>query len=103
MPTFGKRKALAKVAALWQARRDGRLSLEEFPDDDKIVATYRKGVAKGILKVMGKMGISTLHSYKGAQIFEAVGLRDEVIERTGKIHRRRVYGNDVCFREHHLY
>jgi glutamate synthase (NADPH/NADH) large chain len=67
--------------ALWQARRDGRLSVEEFPDDDKIVATYRKGVAKGILKVMGKMGISTLQSYKGAQIFEAVGLRDEVIDR----------------------
>ncbi|NLS98279.1 MAG: glutamate synthase large subunit [Planctomycetaceae bacterium] len=67
--------------ALWQARRDGRLSPEEFPDDDKIVATYRKGVAKGILKVMGKMGISTLQSYKGAQIFEAVGLRDEVVDR----------------------
>ncbi len=67
--------------ALWQARRDGRLSEVEFPDDDKIVATYRKGVAKGILKVMGKMGISTLQSYKGAQIFEAVGLCDEVVDR----------------------
>src|SRR5690606_22076228 len=37
-------------------------------------------VAKGILKVMAKMGISTAQSYKGAQIFEAVGIADEVIE-----------------------
>ena len=42
-----------------------------------LVAKYRKGVAKGMLKVMAKMGISTLQSYKGAQIFEAIGLRDE--------------------------
>ena len=34
-----------------------------------------------MLKVMAKMGISTLHSYKGAQIFEAVGLADEIIEK----------------------
>lgn len=66
--------------ALWQARRDGWLDPREFPEDDKIVSAYCKGVAKGMLKVMAKMGISTLQSYKGAQIFEAVGLRDEVIE-----------------------
>ena len=41
-------------------------------------AKYRTGVAKGMLKVMAKMGISTLQSYKGAQIFEALGLKDEV-------------------------
>ena len=41
--------------------------------------TYRKSVGKGILKVMAKMGISTLQSYKGAQIFEALGLAPEVI------------------------
>ena len=67
--------------SLWQARRDGLCEDAEFTDDDKIVAAYRKGVKKGILKVMAKMGISTLQSYKGAQIFEAVGLKDEVIER----------------------
>jgi glutamate synthase (NADPH/NADH) large chain len=67
--------------ALWQARRDGLLDGEKLSDDDKIVASYRKAVAKGMLKVMAKMGISTLQSYKGAQIFEAVGLRDEVINR----------------------
>jgi len=66
--------------ALWQSQRDGLLSSDQY-DDDKIVAAYRKGVAKGMLKVMAKMGISTLQSYKGAQIFEAVGLATEVIER----------------------
>ncbi|HEX2465718.1 MAG TPA: glutamate synthase large subunit, partial [Thermoanaerobaculia bacterium] len=66
-------------ASLCRERRLGRLSAEN-PDDATVIAHYRKGVAKGMLKVMGKMGISTLQSYKGAQIFEAVGLRDEVIE-----------------------
>ncbi|MCH9696771.1 MAG: glutamate synthase large subunit [Gammaproteobacteria bacterium] len=66
--------------ALWQARRDGLMEAE-MTDDAAIVSAYRKAVAKGILKVMAKMGISTLQSYKGAQIFEAVGIRDEVIER----------------------
>ncbi|MEE2937995.1 MAG: glutamate synthase large subunit [Planctomycetota bacterium] len=65
--------------ALWQSRRDGLM--DPSMDDDKVVAAYRKGVAKGMLKVMAKMGISTLQSYKGAQIFEALGLRDEVIDK----------------------
>ncbi|MAI69902.1 MAG: glutamate synthase large subunit [Rhodopirellula sp.] len=64
--------------ALWQARRDGLM--DPSLDDDKVVAAYRKGVGKGMLKVMAKMGISTLQSYKGAQIFEALGLKDEVID-----------------------
>ncbi len=42
---------------------------------------YIKAVNKGVLKVMSKMGISTLASYRGAQIFEAVGLNKEVIHR----------------------
>ncbi len=66
--------------ALWMARREGLTNAEEFCDDQSLVGAYRKGVAKGMLKVMAKMGISTLHSYKGAQIFEAIGLRDEVID-----------------------
>ncbi|MEM1069230.1 MAG: glutamate synthase large subunit, partial [Planctomycetota bacterium] len=65
--------------ALWRSRRDGLM--DPSLDDDKVVAAYRKGVAKGMLKVMAKMGISTLQSYKGAQIFEALGLRDEVINK----------------------
>ena len=48
---------------------------------ENAVKNYNKAVAKGIIKVMNKIGISTLHSYRGAQIFEALGLSNEFIER----------------------
>jgi len=50
---------------------------------------YHKAVNKGILKILSKMGISTLQSYRGAQIFEALGLKEAVIERcfTGTVSR----------------
>jgi len=41
---------------------------------------YRRGINKGLLKIMSKMGISTIASYRGAQLFEAVGLADEVVD-----------------------
>jgi len=47
----------------------------------ELFKNYRNAAAKGLLKVMSKMGISTLQSYKGAQVFEAVGLADEVVDR----------------------
>ncbi|MBL6705218.1 MAG: glutamate synthase subunit alpha [Planctomycetaceae bacterium] len=85
--------------ALRQSRIDGML--EEKYTDEKIVYTYRKAVAKGMLKVMGKMGISTLASYKGAQIFEAVGLNSEVIEKcfVGTASRIAGVGFDVLAEE----
>ena len=68
--------------SLWQARRDGYLEdATHIGDDDDVVEAYKKASGKGMLKVMAKMGISTLQSYKGAQIFEAVGLAEEVIDR----------------------
>ena len=67
--------------ALWDARRNGYLEdTTHIENDLDVVKAYKKGVEKGILKVMAKMGISTLQSYKGAQIFEAVGIATEVIE-----------------------
>lgn len=78
--------------SLFQAKRDGLLEEKEYPNDDSIVYDYRKGVAKGMLKVMAKMGISTLQSYKGAQIFEAVGLAEEVIARCFKGTASRIKG-----------
>jgi len=75
--------------SLWQASRDGML---EEKDEDKIVSQYRKAVAKGMLKVMAKMGISTLASYKGAQIFEALGLQNDVIDRCFKGTSSRIQG-----------
>jgi glutamate synthase domain-containing protein 2/glutamate synthase domain-containing protein 1/glutamate synthase domain-containing protein 3 len=53
----------------------------ELLDDEESQAKAVKGIAKGILKTMSKMGISTLTSYCGAQIFEAVGLAPELVER----------------------
>ncbi len=50
-------------------------------DPAKAEKNYIKAAGSGILKVMSKMGISTLHSYRGAQIFEAVGLGKPVIDR----------------------
>ncbi|RLQ23481.1 glutamate synthase large subunit [Seongchinamella sediminis] len=41
---------------------------------------YRKGINKGLLKIMSKMGISAVSSYRGAQLFEAVGLSREVVD-----------------------
>ncbi|MFN7953798.1 MAG: glutamate synthase large subunit [bacterium] len=49
-------------------------------DLETAVAKYQKAVLKGVLKTMSKMGISTLESYRGAQIFEAVGLGKELID-----------------------
>jgi glutamate synthase (NADPH) large chain len=50
-------------------------------DYQKAQDNYIKSVNKGILKVLSKMGISTLRSYRAAQIFEAVGIKEEVIDR----------------------
>ncbi len=60
-----------------------------------------KGIAKGLLKTMSKMGISTISSYCGAQIFEAVGLAPELVERyfTGTPSRIGGIGADVLARE----
>ncbi|HEY4141303.1 MAG TPA: glutamate synthase large subunit [Pseudolabrys sp.] len=56
-------------------------SLPGKPTDDKeIIKKYIKAVGKGLLKVMSKMGISTYQSYCGAQIFDAVGLRQEFVD-----------------------
>jgi glutamate synthase (ferredoxin) len=47
----------------------------------KAVKNYAKAAAKGVVKVCSKMGISTIHSYLGAQIFEAIGLNQNVIDK----------------------
>jgi glutamate synthase (NADPH/NADH) large chain len=50
-------------------------------DDKELVKRYIKSIDKGLLKVMSKMGISTYQSYCGAQIFDAVGLRQEFVDK----------------------
>ena len=47
----------------------------------KAIQNFNSAIAKGILKVMNKIGISTLHSYRGSQIFEALGLRKKFVDK----------------------
>ncbi|PIQ83467.1 MAG: glutamate synthase large subunit [Candidatus Omnitrophica bacterium CG11_big_fil_rev_8_21_14_0_20_63_9] len=62
------------IKAMEQAQR---LGAETF---DQAFAHYRKAVEQGVLKIMSKMGISTIGSYRGAQIFEALGIGKDVID-----------------------
>ncbi len=63
-----------------------------------------KALGKGVLKVMSKMGVSTVASYRGAQIFEAVGLSQEVVDRyfTGTTSKLGGVGLDVIAEENAL-
>ncbi len=65
---------------------EGRLS---GVDAHKAVKNYIKAAGKGVLKVMSKMGISTVASYTGAQVFEAIGLSHELVDEyfTGTVSR----------------
>jgi len=56
----------------------------QLPDGltlEKALKNYKKAVNKGLLKVFSKMGISTLQSYRGAQIFEAIGLSQSLVDK----------------------
>ena len=61
-------------------------------DPAKAMKQYVKASVKGIVKTMSKMGISTIQSYRGAQIFEAVGLNSEVVDRYFKGTASRIEG-----------
>ena len=53
---------------------------ELLGDPIEVHKNYRKGINKGLLKILSKMGISTIASYRGAQLFEAVGLSNEIVD-----------------------
>jgi len=59
------------------------------------VQNYIKAAAQGILKVMSKMGISTLQSYRGGQIFECVGLNESLVEKYFSGTPSRISGADI--------
>ncbi|MBS1790168.1 MAG: glutamate synthase large subunit [Acidobacteria bacterium] len=74
------------------------------------VAKYIKAVNKGIVKVISKMGISTVQSYSGAQIFEAIGLNQDLIDRYFTWTPSRISGvgldvitQEVLMRHNHAY
>ena len=73
-----------------------------MPDDlDETMNNYVKAVEKGLLKVMSKIGISTQHSYRSAQIFEAIGLSTALVDRcfAGTISRIEGIGVDEIAQE----
>ena len=84
---------------LFELRRQGHLPAKIEPT--QIADNYIAAVKKGILKVMSKMGISTLRSYHNAQLFEAIGLNRDVIDKylTGTSSRIAGVGLDEIARE----
>lgn len=64
-------------------------------DHDTAVAKYIKAATKGVIKVMSKIGISTVQSYRGAQIFEALGISQAVIDKYFTATTSRIGGVDL--------
>ncbi|KAJ0971718.1 hypothetical protein J5N97_019677 [Dioscorea zingiberensis] len=72
------------LETIWRLQIDGKIPPKEngdFHSREELVKKYFKASNYGMMKVLAKMGISTLASYKGAQIFEALGLASEVIQK----------------------
>ena len=68
--------------------RTGELAMEPLQSHEN----YRKGIDKGLFKILSKMGISTIASYRGAQLFEAIGLSDEIVDLCFKGVTSRIQG-----------
>lgn len=85
--------AFASVAEMARKGEFGLGSISEAT----AVANYIKAVGQGLLKIMSKMGVSTVASYTGAQIFEAIGLNQEVVDEyfAGTVSRLGGVGLDV--------
>jgi glutamate synthase domain-containing protein 2/glutamate synthase domain-containing protein 1/glutamate synthase domain-containing protein 3 len=71
------RLALETVAALAAADKVGG----DHPSPAEAQLRFREAIEDGVLKIMSKMGIAEVASYRGAQLFEAVGLADDVVDR----------------------
>ncbi len=78
---------------LFEMMRRGRVKLD-FAARLELGRSYRAGLRKGLFKVMSKMGISTIASYRSSQLFEIVGLADEVVEACFTGTASRVQGAD---------
>jgi len=100
--------AVNPYLAIETVRDQVRQAVIKGVGEEEAVEHYLKAANKGILKVMTKMGISTVQSYRGAQIFEAIGLNSDVIDRYFTWTASRIEGVDldVIAREtamrHHL-
>jgi glutamate synthase (NADPH/NADH) large chain len=86
------------IETLEDLAQRGRLGGATF---ETALKHYKKSINKGLLKVFSKMGISTLQSYRGAQVFEAIGLNKSMVDQyfTGTASRLEGVGLDVLARE----
>jgi glutamate synthase (NADPH/NADH) large chain len=75
------------IETLMELRNEG--VIDKALTNDQVFNRYAKAVNSGLLKIFSKMGISTLQSYQGAQIFEALGIQQDVIDKyfTGTVSR----------------
>jgi glutamate synthase (NADPH/NADH) large chain len=80
---------------LFDMMRKGRVKLD-FATRLELGRSYRAGVRKGLFKVMSKMGISTISSYRSSQLFEIVGLSERVVELCFAGTESRVQGSDLA-------
>ena len=78
---------------LFEMMRKGRVKLD-FAARLELGRSYRAGLRKGLFKIMSKMGISTISSYRSSQLFEIVGLADEVVQLCFTGTESRVQGAD---------
>ncbi|WP_158824706.1 glutamate synthase large subunit [Mucilaginibacter lacusdianchii] len=87
------------LSTIETVKNDG--SLETELDNKKLLKNYVKAVCDGLLKIFSKMGISTLQSYHGSQVFEILGINQEVVNRyfTGAVTRIGGLGLDELARE----
>jgi glutamate synthase (NADPH/NADH) large chain len=80
---------------LFEMMRKGRVKLD-FAARLELGRSYRAGLRKGLFKIMSKMGISTISSYRSSQLFEIVGLADEVVQLCFTGTESRVQGADFA-------
>ncbi|HVZ26224.1 MAG TPA: glutamate synthase large subunit, partial [Sediminibacterium sp.] len=87
------------LSSIREMKLSGRIQADT--DVDQLKKNYIKAVNEGLLKVFSKMGISTLQSYQGAQIFEIIGLHKSVVDQyfTGATSRIQGLGLDEIARE----
>jgi glutamate synthase (NADPH) large chain len=80
---------------LFDLMRKGALKMDADTRQE-LGRSYRRGIRKGLFKIMSKMGISTIASYRSAQLFEIVGLGDEVVSLCFEGSESRVQGADFA-------
>src|SRR5205085_2167817 len=74
-------QAVAKAGEDAEKKAKAEQALKDVPDYTAAMKNVRKALEDGLLKIMSKMGISVLASYRGAQIFEAIGVGPDVLEK----------------------